>query len=51
MSDLENKKVIITGGSRGIGLSILEKFYHEKAKILAIGSNLDTPMLKLKQLI
>ena len=47
MSDLENKKVIITGGSRGIGLSILEKFYHEKAKILAIGSNLEN-LEKLK---
>lgn len=47
MSDLENKKVIITGGSRGIGLSILEKFYYEKAKILAIGSNLEN-LEKLK---
>ena len=41
MSDLENKRVIITGGSRGIGLSILEKFYHEKAKIIAIASNFE----------
>ena len=25
--DLKDKKIILTGGSRGIGLSILDKFY------------------------
>lgn len=37
--NLENKKVILTGGSRGIGLSILKKLYSLKSQILIIGSN------------
>jgi 3-oxoacyl-[acyl-carrier protein] reductase len=41
MNDLKNKKIIITGGSRGIGLSILEAFYKYEAEILTIGSNYD----------
>lgn len=41
MYNLENKRIILTGGSRGIGLSILEKLYNEKCKILIIGSNLE----------
>jgi len=36
---LENKKIILTGGSRGIGLSILDKLYSLKSKILIIGTN------------
>lgn len=36
---LENKKIILTGGSRGIGLSILDKLYSFKCKILIIGTN------------
>jgi 3-oxoacyl-[acyl-carrier protein] reductase len=36
---LENKKIILTGGSRGIGLSILDKLYFFKSKILIIGTN------------
>ena len=33
MIDLANKKIILTGGSRGIGLSILNEIYKLKAKI------------------
>jgi 3-oxoacyl-[acyl-carrier protein] reductase len=37
--NLENKKVILTGGSRGIGLSILKKLYSLNSQVLIIGSN------------
>jgi len=37
--NLESKKIILTGGSRGIGLSILQKLYSLNAQILIIGSN------------
>jgi len=37
--DLKNKKIILTGGSRGIGLSILDKLHSLDSKILIIGSN------------
>ena len=37
--NLKEKKIILTGGSRGIGLSILEKFYSYSSKVLIIGSN------------
>ena len=47
MYNFESKKVIITGGSRGIGLSILKKFYDNGAKILTIGSNIEN-LKKLK---
>lgn len=58
MSNLKNKKVIITGGSRGIGLSILSAVYKHDAEILAIGSNLNNlenlkknfPNIKIEQL-
>tara|TARA_B100000212_G_C27224166_1_gene468653 strand:- start:6 stop:740 length:735 start_codon:yes stop_codon:yes gene_type:complete len=58
MYNLENKKVIITGGSRGIGYSILKEFYENSSEILTIGSNLqnlenvkkDFPKIKIKQL-
>ena len=40
MYNLKNKKVIITGGSRGIGYSILNEFYKNDSEILTIGSNL-----------
>ena len=58
MNDIKNKKVIITGGSRGIGLSILKKFYESEAKVLTIGSNLenlkkiqnDYPNIEIEQL-
>ena len=58
MHNLKNKKVIITGGSRGIGYSILKEFYENSSEILTIGSNLknlenvkkDFPKIKIKQL-
>lgn len=58
MNDLKNKKIIITGGSRGIGLSILQAFYKHDAEILTIGSNLNNlqnlktkfPKIKIEQL-
>jgi len=58
MNDLKNKKVIITGGSRGIGLSVLSKIYEQGAEILTIGSNLSNlenlkknfPNIKIEQL-
>ena len=37
--NLKNKKIILTGGSRGIGISILDKLYSFGSKILIIGSN------------
>ena len=37
--NLKDKKIILTGGSRGIGLSILEKLYSLGSQILIIGSN------------
>jgi len=57
MDDFKNKKVIITGGSRGIGYSILKEFYKKNSEILTIGSNLqnlenvkkDFPNIMLKQ--
>ena len=39
--NLKDKKIILTGGSRGIGLSILEKLYSLGSQILIIGSNKD----------
>ena len=58
MNDLKNKKVIITGGSRGIGLSVLASFYKHDVEILTIGSNLSNlenlkknfPKIKVEQL-
>jgi len=37
--NLKNKKIILTGGSRGIGLSILDKLYSLNSTILIVGSN------------
>ena len=34
--NLENKKIIITGATGGIGNSLVEKFYGHKSKIIAI---------------
>ena len=39
--NLKNKKVFITGGTAGIGLSILESFYNLEADIFTIGTNVD----------
>ena len=35
---LKNKNIIVTGASGGIGNSIVEKLYTEKANILATGT-------------
>ena len=39
--NLKNKKVFITGGTSGIGLSILENFYKFEADIFTIGTNVE----------
>ncbi len=39
MKRLENKKVIITGGTRGIGRSIVERFAEEGASVAFLGTN------------
>ena len=39
MSNLENKNIIVTGASGGIGNSIVEKLYGAGANILATGTN------------
>ena len=39
--NLKNKKILLTGGSRGIGLSILDKLYSFGCDILIIGSNME----------
>ena len=38
--NLENKSVVVIGGSRGIGLSIVEWFLDEKAKVSIIARNI-----------
>ena len=43
--NLKGKKIILTGGSRGIGLSILEKFYSYNSKVLIIGSNYENLLI------
>ena len=58
MYNLKNKKVLITGGSRGIGYAILKEFYLNNSEILTIGSNMinlekvkkDFPKINIKQL-
>ena len=37
---LENKSVVVIGGSRGIGLSIVEGFLDEKARVSIIARNI-----------
>ena len=39
--NLKSKKVFITGGTAGIGLSILESFYKLEADIFTIGTNVE----------
>ena len=40
MNNLENKKIIVTGASGGIGNSIIKKLNENGAKILATGTQL-----------
>ena len=37
--NLENKKILITGATGGIGNSLVEKFHNHQCKILATGTN------------
>ena len=41
MKNLENKNIIITGASGGIGNSIVEKLYDNNANILASGTKIE----------
>ena len=41
MNNLENKKIIITGASGGIGNSIVQKLYDNGAHILASGTKIE----------
>ena len=41
MINLKDKKVIITGGTGGIGYSLVEKFVQAGANVLATGTNLE----------
>ena len=41
MKDLENKNIIVTGASGGIGNSIVEKLYEYRANILATGTKIE----------
>ena len=41
MKDLENKNIIVTGASGGIGSSIVEKLYECHANILATGTRIE----------
>jgi len=41
MINFENKKVIVTGATGGIGSSVVEKFIEMKANVLATGRNAD----------
>ena len=41
MKDLENKKIIVTGASGGIGNSIVKKLYEHGANILASGTKIE----------
>ncbi|MBQ7139917.1 MAG: SDR family oxidoreductase [Bacilli bacterium] len=42
MLNLQNKVVIITGGTRGIGLEITRTFYENNAKVIIFGSKKET---------
>jgi 3-oxoacyl-[acyl-carrier protein] reductase len=41
MNNLENKNIIVTGATGGIGNSIIKKFSHAGAKILATGTRIE----------
>ena len=38
---LQNKKILVTGGTSGIGLAIAEKFVNEGARVLVTGRNIN----------
>lgn len=41
--NLKNKNVVVTGGSRGIGFSIVTGFLHEEANVYIVARNIDLP--------
>lgn len=47
---LEGKKIIITGGGRGLGYSMAKKFVAEGAKVLITGRNVETLKTAAKEL-
>lgn len=47
---LENKVVIVTGGTRGIGLEIVKLFKQNKAKVILFGSRKETVDKALEEL-
>lgn len=47
---LENKKVVITGGSRGLGYSMAKKFVNEGADVLITGVNNERLILAAEQI-
>ncbi len=47
---LENKVVIITGGTRGIGLETVKLFAHNKAQVILFGSKKESVFNALKSL-
>lgn len=52
MGKLEGKVAIVTGGTRGIGFGIVEKFLAEGAKVALFGSRqetVDAALEKIKQ--
>lgn len=47
---LAGKKILITGGGRGLGYAMAKKFIHEGASVLIAGRNLDTLTSAAKEL-
>lgn len=47
---LTGKKVIVTGGGRGLGLAMAKKFSSEGAKVLITGRNIDTLKKEAKEI-
>ena len=50
MLNLENKVVIVTGGTRGIGFETVKAFLEQKAKVILFGSKKETVDKSLKEL-
>ncbi len=39
MNDLQNKKIVIMGGTTGLGLSAAKAFVEEGARVVVVGRN------------